>query len=313
MRLEELDLRSGLIPLVVDEGNPVYQRIMARLYAEVWRAYHNVWKMHGINGQFTNVEINGELRNGIPATKHCVAQAVRAQALAKMLGLPDDIIRILVEGVLLTDSYKFREWCYMQEVGPSWGSYADAQDQAKKTWVDSGMFSREVLVIASSVAHETLITMELLCDAFERGTLTHLQIAQLIAHYVDDISANHAWVTQRAGNTNVLTERILVRNASNPTYRRLNAEGKTRLHQDASRMGFDWLFTDGETTYEAQARVGISVQAVLAEMLQARLGGRQFHPFDLPVIIDNYLRRIVNQACEGGLDALRVKPFLERI
>jgi hypothetical protein len=295
MRLKIEELGGKLIPLAVGEDHPLHRRIFANWYAATWRAHPTVWQMHVINGQFTTVIIDGKERNGIPATKHCVAQALRAQVLGKLLKLPFPLIHELVAGVLLTDSYKFREWQFMQEVGPSWDSYAETQLLAHLSWAQSEMFSPRVMELAASVAHETLLKMELLCDKYDEGRdLTHFEIAQLIAHFVDDISQDHSWVTEGDGKTNVLTERILVRNASNPTYMTLNQEGRTRLGEEANAAGHPEYFTSGETTYEAQARVGLRVQAVLATFLRGdELAW--FNPLDLPVAIDNVLRRRFNR------------------
>jgi hypothetical protein len=295
MRLKAVELGGKLIPLAVGEGHPLHRRIFANWYATTWRAHPTVWQMHAINGQFKTVIIDGKERNGIPATKHCVAQALRAEVLARLLGLPRSLSFELVAGVLLTDSFKFREWQFMQEHGPNWATYAKAQYLAHESWAQTEMFSPRVMELAANVAHESLLKMELLCDKYdEGGDLTDFEIAQLIAHFVDDISQDHAWVTEREGNRNVLTERILVRNASNPTYMTLNQEGRTRLREEANAAGYPEYFTSGETTYEAQARVGLRVQAVLAALLR---GDRLtwFNPLDLPVVIDNVLRRRFNR------------------
>jgi hypothetical protein len=306
MRLKAVELGGKLISLVVPEDSLPYRRITTKWYAETWHAHPTVWEMHMRNGQFVDTTANvrhpetgvitTQTRNALPATKHCVAQAKRAEVLARLLGLPRWLIYELVAGVLLTDSYKLNEWLLMQRKGACWDTYAEAQALAHASWVTSEMFSPNVLTIASSVAHESLLQMLLLCDKYDEGTdLTPLEVAQLIAHFADDISQDHAWVTEREGNTNVLTQRILVRNASNPTYMTLNQEGRTRLWEEANAAGYPEYFTSNQTTYEAQAEVGLRVQALLSTLLSEKLGGVRFNPLDLPVIIDNVLRRRFNR------------------
>ena len=218
----------------------------------------------------------------------------RPRLLASLLGLSFPLIHELVAGVLLTDSYKFAEWQLMQEEGPNWDSYAKAQALAKLLWVENEMFSPRVIELASSVAHESLVEMEVLCDLFDDGLgLLDFDVARLIAHYVDDISIDHNWVIERSGSSNVLTYRTLERNAGNPTYTRLNEEGRVRLRETAAAAGYPNMFTRGETTYEAQNRVGRRVESVLAILLRRRHGW--FESLDLPVIIDNQLRAEINR------------------
>jgi len=284
MLTKSVELGSRLIPLPF-EDTPDYRRMIANIYASMWGSHPTVWEMHVINRQF--VEFEGV--SAIPATKHCVAQALRADVLADMLGLRPALTHELVAGVLLTDSYKAEKRRYMNRVSPSWDSYAEAQRLAKASWVDSGMFSPNVITIASSVAHETLLDMEQICDGkFDHLCQDPFTIARLVAHYVDDISRNHDWVEEAGEHGNMLDLRMQ-HNARNPAYAQLNEEGRLCLRQEAVDAGLPRYFTGYETTYEAQARVGHRVERVLA-----RLIGRRFdlyvEPIDLPVIVDNSIR-----------------------
>lgn len=311
MRLTQAELGGKLIPLMVPEEHHFYQRLLWNTYVRTWRAYPTAYQMHVNSGQFDTVVIDGKERNGIPATRHCVAQALRAEVLARMLRFGGTLTNELVLGVLLTDHWKFKEWRYMQEVGADWDSYAEAQVRSKADLEDSGMFGPRVLTIAWSVAHETLARMESLCDKFYNDAegLTPFEIAELVSHYVDDISQSDAWVTEAKDGLNVLDARILIRNASNPTYMRLNEEGRTRLQQDASEAGYPGYFTNNETTYEAQARVGRRVQKVLTTLLIERFG-TIFDALDLPVIVDNVIRRRFNRKIAQAAERWKIAELI---
>lgn len=296
-------LGTGLGPELItlcDEGLQ-YRRLLAREFVRMWRTHPDVWQMHILNRQFTH----HDGVNAWPATLHCVAQALRGEVLASLLGLENSLQYLLVKAILLTDSYKAEERRYMKRVGPSWDSYAEAQRRAHESWVASEMFAPIVLTIASSVAHESLLAMEVLC-AKRAKELPPFAVAQLAAHYVDDISRNHDWVEPAAEDGTNMIQRRMRQNASNPVYAQLNEEGRVRLRAEAEEAGLPY-FTAGETTYEAQARVGTLVEECLARTIM-QYRGIVFRPIDLPVIIDNTIRPLQHATCPIMLCQPRMQP-----
>src|SRR6185503_9221169 len=123
MPILRVELGSELVALPM-ENTPSYRRLLAGVYARMWRAHPLAWEMHVLNEQFETID--GV--NGIPATKHCVAQALRAEVLAWLLGLRRPLTWETIEGVLVADAFKAGERRHMNSVTPSWDSYAEAQN-----------------------------------------------------------------------------------------------------------------------------------------------------------------------------------------
>lgn len=285
--------------IVVDETyRAAYRRLLAREYATIWRAHPDVLKMHKQNRQFVTIE--GVV--AFEAARHTVAQALRAEVVADLLGLPNDQTHKLVAGTLLTDSFKAEERRYMKAHGFSLESYNVAQQLAHEAWQKAG-FDPEVIEIAGSVAHESLVSMEILC-ALQPYQLTPQQVLCLIAHYLDDISVGWEWCRPALGNKNMLDFRMEA-NAANPAYQEMNKVGGAWLRaqaQQAARRGFkaaQQLFNDNKTLYEYQAMTGRRVERRLWQLLQANSAFTASQP-RLPEFIDSILLRRFNRILAGG-------------
>lgn len=278
--------------VLLDEEHPAYPGIRRQHFVALARQHPDAWRMHHINEQFHTIE--GV--NGIPAVRHCMVQAARARVLACLLRLDLITTNMLVKAALLHDSFKAHEVRYMRAVGPSWDSYDFAQQMAQQSWRQTRLFSEGVILIASSVAHESLVDMLVLAEKarlYGVGSLSPFEIAQLAMHYLDDITVEDQWAEPADGSSNIISVRMR-RNASNPRYARLNEQGRTMLRAEAAKRGLPH-FLHQETTYAAQEWVGYLVQDLLADLVGARTGGIAIRSVDLPVIIDNIIRQELNK------------------
>lgn len=228
--------------------------------------------------------------------RHCVMQAAWAYALGLMLRLDDSEKTWLVIAALLHDSHKLEEIRVMESLGRTCENYDAAQEQAHNWWLGMGI-EPEVVKIASSVGHESLLEVWFLsCKYWLEGELSPLEVSRLAMHFLDDISIRGNWVSIVGDDGENILDLRNRNNASNPRYTDLNNRGlevqKSRLSDVASRVGcsLDWnVFLPSETAYKAQARIGHLVEAVLSDLIAKRNNAQITDPLDLPVILDNQL------------------------
>ncbi len=281
-------LIDGQIQL--DETNrAAYRRLLAREYVSTWRTHPDVLEMHVRNQQFVVIEGVAAFE----AARHTVAQALRGEVMAQLLRLPRYQTMLLIKGMLLTDSFKADERRYMQANGYSLESYNQAQHLAHLSWKQSGMFGPLVMDIASAVAHESLLKMEIICTK----AIDHLswkEILFLVAHYLDDISRGWEWCKSAVGDMNMLDFRT-AGNAANPAYQLINETGWAWLRQQAENTfgPLTHYFREPTTTYEAQLETGKRVQARLVDLLAQY--GTDVTPAELPEFIDQLIVRRFNQ------------------
>lgn len=286
-----LTLVNGQI--VLDETNrAAYRRLLAEEYARIWRMHPDVLEMHKRNRQFVRT---ADGIAGFEAARHTVAQALRGEALAVLLGLPLYQEYLLIKGILLTDAFKAEERRYMLAHGLTLQSYIDAQLLAHESWEQSGMFGSLVMRIGSSVAHESLVMMETIY-AKPFYAQTWQEILFLAAHYLDDISLGSEWCRPALCGRNMIDFRTEA-NAANPAYQAINEAGAMWLRQQAvETWGPDTsYFGDGKTMYEYQAETGKRVERLLVALIEGATGN-VVNPLRLPEALDTMVLTRFNLA-----------------
>ncbi len=226
-----------------------------------------------------------------PAVKHSAMQAARAGVLGRWLGLSPAMVVKFEEAAFLHDSLKIEEVRAMKRYGKTWSIYAAINNFGHLVWLDAGI-DLEVVEIAASVAHESLLKMVTLLEKemlFPLSPLTEFELACLAMHWLDDWAIDDEWARPAQGSENMLHWRCQ-RNASNPTYQAINEAGRTKFAEEAQAAGRPDLFIQPMSTYDRQLSVGLGVQELLARVIRGR-GLRVTSSLDLPVMVDNVLRQ----------------------
>lgn len=212
---------------------------------------------------------NGE-RDWGNVSEHCLVEIARVSVLSEMIGLPGPVKKDLEVAAGLHDVHKKQQKAIVTKHGLSYESFDLAAEMSQEELIKAG-FNISVVDIAGAVGSESLHEVEIL---LEKSELTDLEKAQLIMHYVDDYTINADWATptETSGGRkiNALDKRMDA-NEANERYKLLNEEGRTHFN--------------GETTYEAQRRVGHIVENRLAQFIQ-KSSGRTVDPLDLPTLVD---------------------------
>mgnify|MGYP001592770805 CR=1 FL=1 len=273
----------------------IFVAAMRSLYEECYRILHLFRpRFHGQEyGNWLSADRLDILHS---VKRHCAMQAARAYTLGMMLRLDGPEKTELVIAALLHDTHKLEEIRTMESFGRTCENYDAAQEQAHHWWLGLGI-EPEVVKIASSVGHESLLEMWFLCCKYWlEGELTPLEVCRLAMHFLDDISIGGNWVDVIGNDGENILDARSRKNASNPRYADLNAHGlegqKRKLRETAARVGCDlgWnVFLPDETAYEAQARIGHMVEAVLSKIVSQRNKTQITDPKNLPVILDNQL------------------------
>lgn len=279
--------RFESVPLPIDEAAPGYRHARMAYFVGAALRHPEVWQTHHDNGQFGEIPVEG-MPNPVtarPSVQHCMVEAARARVLGDMLGLNEASVHDLEKAALLHDSYKGQEVRIMRENGPSWESYDFAQAMARLSWEVHGRYSKEVMDIAGSVAHESLQQMEELL-AIPAAELTDTQKMMLAMHYLDDYTVEFDWATPAGEDGNDL-DRRMAKNENNERYRSLNETGLQYFGYEQ-----DGVYVP-ETAYQAQRRIGHLVENRLAELVSEanNLPEGSFSPLDMPIIIDNQIKQ----------------------
>lgn len=181
-------------------------------------------------------------------SEHCLVEAARAEVFAEKLELSGETKNNLIIAVALHDFYKKHEIEKAGEEGLSFESMVHASEEASKILKKRG-FSKKIIRLVGSVGADSLIETE---EILKKQNLTEEDIAFLILHFIDDYSTGSDWV--EAG-TDALGIRIDKAEA-NPKYKLLNEQGRE--------------YFNGETSFEAQRRVGNLVQDKIANLMKER-------------------------------------------
>ncbi len=203
-------------------------------------------------------------------SEHCLVEVARVSVLADELELPDDIKSDLKIAAALHDFFKKGEKEIVTAEGLTWDSFERASEESSRQMKEAG-FSERIIRLANSVGHGSLIETE---NILNQENLSPEDIAYLILHYVDDYTIGSEWAKEAEvlddKNINDLDRRI-EKNKANPRYSQLDEEGRERFQ--------------GETTFEAQERIGHVVEKRLSSLLNER--NRELSsPKELPQYID---------------------------
>src|SRR5574341_90381 len=249
-----------------------------RYFVRLGLAVREALRLHKRADLWERREGRREWRN---VSEHCLVEQARAAVLAEWLRLPADTKRRLALAAAAHDFFKRRE----QETvsGRTWADLQGAIDAAARWMRDAG-FEEKTIRLVNSVGHSSLAATE---ARLRQPRLSDEDVASLILHYVDDYTIDSAWAAPAearggGGRANDLDRRV-ERNEANPRYAALDAEG--RIH------------FEGETTFEAQRRIGHAVEERLAALL-VKAGRSPFDPVDLPMLVDDEIRALI--AADGA-------------
>jgi len=203
-------------------------------------------------------------------SEHCLVEVARVKTLAKDLALDEEHSRKLVIAAALHDFFKKGEKAFMKQDGSIWDNTDAAGNKADQIMTEAG-FDQETVELAGAVGHTSLLKTEAI---LQKDHMSAEDISFLIMHYVDDYTIESEWAEPASEGENDF-ERRITQNESGPRtdrYAQLNQEGVGR-------------FQEGETTFQAQRRIGRVVQDKLAELLSQNLG-ETVDALDLPTKID---------------------------
>jgi len=204
-------------------------------------------------------------------SEHCLVEVARVGVFSKLLGLSDKVSGELAEAAAMHDFYKKGEIETARAAGFTWESFNEASDKATKMMRENGV-GGSVVRLVNSIGHYSLNEVQ---EVLNKPELGDADLAYLVMHYVDDYTINADW----AVGGDIIGERMK-NNANNPRYAQINETGRQHFN--------------GETAYEAQARVGHAVQDRLAHEISNR-AGINVEPMELPIYVDNRIREQINE------------------
>lgn len=214
------------------------------------------------------------LKDGKPdwgnVTAHCLMCAVRVKVFAEFFGFDDDLTRDLMIAAIIHDFYKKGEKEIVVAEGLNWAAFAKASENSMRIMREAGI-SERAIAIANANGHGSLLATE---ELLKEDNLSDEQLAKLILHYVDDYTINDKPVVPVSEEDGILIndfDRRMLNNKANERYKVLDEEGRQ--------------YFNGETTFEAQTRIGHLVEERLASILSI-LFKRHLEPKKLPEIIE---------------------------
>jgi nuclear transport factor 2 (NTF2) superfamily protein len=208
-------------------------------------------------------------------SEHCLVEAARVEVLADKFGLPEDVKRDLILAAAAHDFFKKGEKEIVSADELSWNSFEKASEESSRKLREAG-FNERIVRLVNSVGHASLPET---ASILEKATLSEDDLAYLVQHYVDDYTVNSEWskpVESTAGGESINDlDRRVDKNEANERYARMNEEGKTRF--------------SGETSFQAQRRIGHLVEEKLASLLEEKTG-QKVDAKELPEVVDMEIR-----------------------
>ncbi len=209
-------------------------------------------------------------------SEHCLAEAARVDVLADKLGLSDEIKRDLVVAAAVHDFFKKGEKEIVSTEGLTWDSFEKATEESTRQMREAG-FSERIVRLANAVGHDSLKETETI---LKEEQLTQENTAYLVLHYVDDYAIGSDWAdpAEMSSDCNKINsfDKRIDSNEANPRYARLNEGGRE--------------YFNGETTFEAQRRIGHLVEEKLTTLLSEKTG-QIIDPKELPQLIDAEIKK----------------------
>jgi hypothetical protein len=268
---------------------PEFERLQRSYFTRLGVRHQEAFKLHRDYGIWDkNPEGIKDWRN---VSSHTLAEAARAETLAAMFGLSADLINDLGDAAIATDFYKRKEREHAEAGGFTWEAFGVAATESEN--ITRGRFGHRIAWLAGSVGHTSLGETQQMLDAH---ITTEEDLAYLILHYVDDYTFGSDWAADHPGSA--LDARV-DKNESNERYKVLDEDGREHLN--------------GETTFQAQRRIGHDVEQLLVRILQSRTG-ISTTPDQLPYLIDNRIKQqimqgdVVEGPAESVGEANRITP-----
>jgi len=237
-------------------------------FGNISRQTFNELKLHSTVGLWERVDGKRDWGN---VSEHCLVEVARVGVLGNALGLPEDAQKDLKQAAALHDFFKKGEKEIVVARGLSWEAMEEAEAVSERRLEEAG-FSERVVRLAGGVGHNSLQETQRI---LEQDTLSADDTAFLVMHYVDDYTVNSDWVqptevTPDGRRINNL-DRRMDKNEANPRYAVLNEAGRQHFN--------------GETSFQAQRRIGHMVEERLAALLTQQTG-QSIEPLRLPEVID---------------------------
>ncbi len=205
-------------------------------------------------------------------TAHCLLTTARVGVFADVLQLSDGKYEAM-KGSASHDYFKMKENEITAVKGKTWAAYEEASLESVQGMHKAG-FNYRTIRFASANGHGSLKSIEVLLN---KPKLHYGDLECLIAHYVDDYTINDLPVSPVSDDWSVNDfDRRIQANKANPKYKILDEEGRQHFN--------------GESTFEAQERIGHLVENFLAERVSQALG-RYIPPKRLPDCIEFLLQK----------------------
>lgn len=260
------------VPEATPQAFTYTERQKTKFFAQLAARTASGFKEHAREGLWNRNE-QGE-RDWGNMSEHCLVEVARVSVLADLVGLPAGLKKELEVGAGLHDIYKKRQKEFAINNGLSFDSFEQAAIESHRALTQLG-FNDRIVGIAGAVGHESIPDIMPILGTKE---LSELDTAKLIMHYVDDYTNNSEWVQEtidKDGRKYNDLDRRMDGNEANERYKILNEEGRVRFN--------------GETSYQAQRRVGHMVEERLTKLIK-KSTGKTMDSIDLPSIIDSEIK-----------------------
>lgn len=272
-------------PLEADVPTGDFKKNKIYYFARVGFAVRQSLEMHKQRGFWQIVEgedgkskrdEDGKIkRDWENVTEHCLVEAARASVLGDLLGLPTTLKHDLQLAAALHDFGKKDEKEISKTGSSIWEGFELSSAFATKL-MNEAEFDPGVIRLVNSVGHTSLLETQ---RVLKQPSLSPEDVAYLLMHYIDDYTVESDWaaptlVLKSGERINSLDQRM-DKNEATPRYAALNQEGRR--------------FFNGETTFQAQRRIGNLVEQRVAELLRVR-AGINVKPKDIPVLVDNQIK-----------------------
>jgi len=244
-------------------------------FGNLSRQTFNELKLHSQVGLWERVDGKRDWGN---VSEHCLVEVARINVLGRALGLPEDVQKDLTKAAALHDFFKKGEKEIVVARGLSWEAMEEAEAESEKRLQEAG-FSERVVRLAGAVGHNSLQETQRI---LAQDTFSADDTAFLVMHYVDDYTVNSDWVqpteVQPDGRGINNLDRRMDKNEANSRYAILNEAGRQHFN--------------GETSFQAQRRIGHMVEGRLADLLTQQTG-QSVEPLRLPEFVDDGIKAAI--------------------